>query len=409
MKKFKIFSSYNGISREVIILFFSKIIVSLGSFVIPFLSLILTQQMDFSSSKAGLYITIVSLAYIPGIIIGGRLADYSNVKNALVLSQIISAICFLCVPLTSIIWIKLALIISSFVMLGISYPCVDTIVCRIVNRNDRKKTFSLLYLGCNIGYAIGPLLGGFLISVNSNLLFIGDGFTTIISAILVFKFIDYNRFIKNKDAKQVVQSNTTRTLTILWQRKVLLLFGVICILYNFTYAQYNFTLPLFLNHLFNFSEGAKIYGILMSINSVSVIVFTPMITKLKSNNSIVYAGVFYALGFGLYYFCNNITELAVCTFLWTWGEILFSTNFAVFVTKNSPDTHIGRISSFMLVMSRIGFNIAPLISGIIIKSMLINNIWLITFFIMVVASIFMYGVCLYSKINTNLNVLEEKK
>jgi MFS family permease len=109
------------------------------------------------------------------------------------------------------------------------------------------------------------------------------------------------------------------------------------------------------------------------------------------------AGVLLALGFGMLYFSGALYLFLVSTFLWTMGEILFTVNTSVFVANNSPISHRARFNSVVFFVSQSGFALAPLITGQLIVSIGIVNIWPIIFLMALLASLIMFGLYSFEK------------
>ncbi len=57
------------------------------------------------------------------------------------------------------------------------------------NDNNRTRCYSLNRLAINLGWAIGPAVGGILASINYNLLFWADGLTCITASMLLYFFL----------------------------------------------------------------------------------------------------------------------------------------------------------------------------------------------------------------------------
>lgn len=153
-------------------------------------------------------------------------------------------------------------------------------------------------------------------------------------------------------------------------------------LLSFVYSQFSFSLPLRLNELFH-ENGAQVYGTLASVNGITVLAFTTLVTVLTTrfkaifNMSIV--GVLYAVGFGMLFFIDNITLLIFSTFIWTLGEILSAVNARVFVADNTPASHRGRFNATIQIISKTGFSIGPWITGVLLKTIGLKSIWLVIF------------------------------
>lgn len=83
-----------------------------------------------------------------------------------------------------------------------------------------------------------------------------------------------------------------------------------------------------LDHRF-LAQGPEKFGLLMSINALTVIISTMWITNItkryKPLTNLVLAGVLYAIGFGMIGEIKSFFFFVISTILWTWGEILMAT------------------------------------------------------------------------------------
>jgi len=77
--------SWNRLHRGVKALFFVQIINRMGDFVVPFLTLILTQVQGFSLPAAGLIVTLATALGSLGALVAGRLSDHLSRRNVLVI------------------------------------------------------------------------------------------------------------------------------------------------------------------------------------------------------------------------------------------------------------------------------------------------------------------------------------
>jgi MFS family permease len=97
------------------------------------------------------------------------------------------------------------------------------------------------------------------------------------------------------------------------------------------------------------------------------------------------------------YFSGVLYLFIISTFLWTMGEILFTVNSSVFVANNSPISHRARFNSVVFFVSQSGFALAPIITGQLIVSLGIVNIWPIVFVLALAASFIMFGLYRFEK------------
>lgn len=99
------------------------------------------------------------------------------------------------------------------------------------------------------------------------------------------------------------------------------------------------------------------------------------------------------------FYSNYLYLFVISTFIRTVGEILLTVNTSVFIANNSPITHRARFNAVAFFITQSGFAIAPLVTGQLIVSIGIVNIWPIVFVLSLIASVTMLG----------LNFIEKKK
>ena len=186
----RLFKSYSGLPRGIYVLFFVRVINSMGSFVFPLLTLFLTDKLGLSAKEAGWFVSLSALSYIPGGLLGGKLSDIIGRKKVMIIFQSLAALLFLpCAFLGKSMIIPWLLILAG-VSTGAVQPANSAMVADLTNSSNRKTAFSLLYLGINIGFSIGPILAGFLYKNYFALTFIGNAVAICINIILVTIFVE---------------------------------------------------------------------------------------------------------------------------------------------------------------------------------------------------------------------------
>lgn len=388
MEVTKVFSQYKGFSKEIYTVAISKFVIAMGNFIIPFLSFYLITKQHVSESTAGIFVTIISLSYIPATILGGKVAAAKQQKKLLVFFYLFSAVSYFLVAFIDNVSIQLILIIIGKFSLTLTEPMCNVIINNSCEPAHKKTAFSLLYFAMNIGFAIGPMISGLLFENHTNLIFILDALSKVIVAFLMILFINdkININITTNSKKQ-----NFKYIDLVGRYRNLVIFSIIMIYFNFCYSQQGFTLSLFLQQIFS-SNGARYYGYLMTTNALCIIIFTSVVTSLTSKISsmrcIFLSGLFLALGFGLYCFTYNLPLAILYTAIWSIGEILLQTNFVVYISENCSQEHFAMASSFVNVVSRLGLYLNPLIMGCVVQYTSIKSIWIFMFISMVGFSVF---------------------
>ena len=384
----KLLLPYKGLPRAIYIMFISRMINSIGSFVYPLLTLILTQKIGITKNRAGIFMTLIAVLSAPGMLIGGKLVDTIGRKNTILIFQslaiIIFIICSFLNPSLKMVYIlMLAPFFYSFCM-----PAQDAITADLTHEKDRKAAFSLLYMGHNLGFAIGPMVGGILYKNHLSLIFLGDAFTTLISLILITLFVEETLIKEQKESKEHNESS----IAILKKRKKLILFSIILFLYQFSYCQWGFLLPLQLGGIYG-QDGGKYFGLMASVNGVIIVLFTTFISRitaeLKSLKIIAIGGLLYAISFLIFSLESTLIYFYAAVIIMTFGEIMVSVNTPVFISNNTPSSHRGRINAILPTVYGSGWALGPVLMGMYLSYNEVRKGWEVVFLLMVIASLLM--------------------
>lgn len=391
--------NYIGLPKSIYVLFFARIINSMGAFVFPFLTMFLTENLGLGEKQSGLIVFISAMSFVPGSIIGGILSDNMGRKKILIIFQSLAAICFIpCAFLGNSMVIPVLLILAG-VFGGAAQPANSAMVADLTNSNNRKNAFSLLYLGINIGFAFGPLIAGFLYNNYIELIFIGDALTTMISLLLVFIYVEESLpsdedIELGKTLNSDEKTEEGNLISVLFKRPALLAFAVVSTIYSFVFAQHTFALPLQINSIYGADKlGPKVFGTLMMTNGVVVVIMTLFLTsitkKLRPILNIAISGILCSIGFGIIFFIKDISLFILSTAIWTLGEILNVTNSGVYIANHAPMSHRGRFNSILPIITGSGWALSPLIMGGFIEDFGVINVWPLTALLALIGSILM--------------------
>ncbi len=158
----KLLDTYSGLDRGIHVLFIAQVVNSVGHFVHPFLTLFLTRKLGMGAVEASGYVLLSALAWVPSSLLGGKIADAVGRKKTMVVFHALPALALApCAFLGASRLVAWLLIAASFLH-GLAEPVNDAMVTDLTPPGRRKAAFNLLYLGHNIGAAIGPMLAGFL-------------------------------------------------------------------------------------------------------------------------------------------------------------------------------------------------------------------------------------------------------
>ncbi|MBB6024803.1 MFS family permease [Paenibacillus sp. JGP012] len=413
-----LFKTYAGLSRDIYYLCLARTINSMGDFIFSLITLVLTLQMGMSVVSAGIFVSMAALISGPGVLLGGYLSDLMGKKTIIISGQVLSALMIIsCSFYSGTITIGYLLIAVMF-FISITRPAYNALIIQLCpEEKQRKSAFSLMYLGANLGIALGPLIAGFFIKDYVHIVFLSIGTVFLISTFMIWKKVhvaagdpaaqtltgepvhhthteqpqrkQQPRQQKHKQSgspsRQPQGSNPSpsRLFPMLLKNPLIVFFIVVSFLNYFIYMQYSFSLPLQMNQTFG-EHGAAYYGSVMTINAISVILLTTLVLSatrsITALNSIAAGALFYGIGFGALYLLGDWPHFAivvVSTVLWTIGEILVQTNINLYIASRVPDTHQGRFNGFLLFVGCLGYTLSPYLTGLFIRSLDMESVWII--------------------------------
>lgn len=398
-----VFSQYRGLRREIYILSFGRLVTNLGSMVWPVMTMILSQKLGLSAAQISYYFVGSSILMVPANLIGGRLADKCNKKWIIVICDIISILCFLVCAFLPLGLITVGIFLVAGLLQSVEYPAYDALFADLSTTRDRERAFSLDYLGANLGLVLSPTIAGLLFKDYLWLSFLISGLSIGLSTLLIALLIRDITPVADTGEEATYQQKQegASVLAILKQNPLLLLYTLGVTLYSAAYGQYNFIMPLDMAAV-HADAGAVIFGTVSSLNCITVVLFTPLITRLFSKvrdtgkmllgRLLVFGGylVFLLLlGFVPGYY------LAMLVF--TWGEIFDALSSGPYLSTRIPGSHRGRINGFMFLIHTLVAGAVELLVGRTYDTAGSTMAWTLILGVTAVAGVLTYVLLLLDK------------
>ena len=350
-----LFQQYRGLRREIYILSFGRMVTNLGSMVWPVMTMILSQKLGLSASEISFYFVVSGLIMLPANLIGGRLADRFNKKWMIVICDCVSIVCYFISAAIPLGMGTIFLFVFAGIFQSVEYPSYDALFADLSTTKDRERAFSLSYLGGNLGLVLSPTIAGLLFKDYLWLSFLISGVSIALSTVLIAFLVRDVTPVEDhsEEAAYQLKQENIGVFAVFRKNPLLILYLLCGTLYAAAYGQYNFIMPLDMAAVHG-DAGAVIFGTVSSLNCITVVVFTPLITKLftgmrdtgklLTGRLLVFAGylVFLLLlGF--------IPGYYLAMLIFTWGEIFDVLSSGPYVSTRIPASHRGRINGLMSV------------------------------------------------------------
>jgi len=349
-----------GLPPTVRILVAGTFINKLGSFIIPFLTIVLKREFHLSGTQVGALVMAYGAGSLVSILSGGVLTDRLGRRVTLLLSLFGSgAVAILLGFSPSIRAFATLLILFGFVA-DLYRPAATSIIADLLPSAQRAVGFAALRMAVNLGFAMGMTLGGLLADWSWRLLFVGDGVTTALFGGLVYFFIPETRPSSPAAEGAALRASPA---TALWRDGVFL--QVMAVSFAFALVFFSHITALPLTMTVNAGYPARVFGALVGINGLLIALFeVSIVHRLRSWRRLRVAALGTALaglGFGLSGLFLHWAWFLVTVVIWTAGEILSTPFKMAFVTDWAPPALRGRYMSLYQATWSVAMAVNPIL------------------------------------------------
>jgi predicted MFS family arabinose efflux permease len=365
-----------------------------GTMVIPFLTVYLTGN-GYSLSQAGTVMAAFGVGAFLGGFLGGKLTDRFGFFQVQVGSLLLNGILFIVLGyMVGLVQITICVFVLS--TLGEAFrPANAAAIGAYSSDSNRTRSYSLNRLAINLGWAIGPALGGVLATINYKLLFWVDGATCAIAALLLYLFLAAQ---VKKD--KVETSSVTQPVTSSAYRDKIFLAGMFFILMiAFCFFQLFSVIPVFYKEQVHLNEA--VIGLILAANGLLIgLVEMILVYKLEKLNRqttfIVYGTLLIGVSFLILAIAPLLSLVLFSMVVITFGEMLlfpFSNDFWVSRTNNFNRGQYAGVYTMTFALAHIS---APLLSSRMAVSLGFSKLFLIDFVICCIAALGFIGLKKYT-------------
>jgi MFS family permease len=371
---------------------------------LPFLALYLNGQLGVSMTEVGLVLLVSSAIGATGNIVGGEIADKFGRKRIMGLALSGRAVMMVLIAaviayVSGYLIIAVMITLSSF-MGSMFEPASNAMVADIVPPNRRLDGYGLLRIGANLGWALGPMIGGLLAIFSFSFLFLLGGIATGVVASFLMVMLSESRVPGESHERFQI-----RDMVKITRNRQFAAFCGISLFLFIMFGQMSSTFAVFSENQVHISTAEV--GYLYAINGLLVVFLQFPIARLISRyrmSTVIAAGsLFYAIGYGLVGFAPDFLFLSLCITIVTIGEMTVSPSSMNLVANMSPENERGRYMGFYGLFSSYGFAFGPFVGGVLMD-ILIGSSVLLWLSIAMFGIVAMVGYLLLGKrLSDNLN------
>lgn len=367
-------NAFGGLSQPAWVLALVMLINRSGSMVVPFLSVYLTISLGFDISQAGILLSLFGLGSIVGAFAGGWLTDKFGHFWVQFMSLVVGGSLFFVVAQ-----------LVEFVQLGIGIFTISAIsemlrpanassVAFYARPENITRAFSLNRMAINLGYSVGPAIGGILASFSYKLLFIADGVTCILAGILFFFYFRNRK--GNESATPDAKPKPSAWKALADVRFVL--FVLLVLSFATVFFQLFMTLPLYYKEVYQLTE-TKI-GLLIGLNGLLVFLLEMVIVyslgeKISIRRLIMFGSLLNGLGFVVLNIVYAEAILYVAVLVISLAEIFAMPFMATYTVQSSGEGSRGIYMGMYSFAYSAAFVLAPALGTRIVDHWGFDTLW----------------------------------
>src|SRR5690606_9577080 len=388
--------SYRGLSQAAWMLTLVMLINRVGAMVIPFLGLYMTEELGFSLKETGIVLSFFGLGAISGSYIGGKLTDKLGHFKVQISSLLLTVPLFFILTLlkTPVLLgagvFLLSLIAETF------RPANSVLIAYYAKPQNLTRALSLNRMAINLGFSIGPALGGLLAAFSYNWLFYGNGISAALAGFVFYVYFrkragNERALKKAADAAAAARSDTPPMSP--YRDKPFLIFCVLCSIYGICFFQLLNTLPLYYKQVHHISDSGV--GIILAFNGLVVFLFEMVLVnvaekKMTSFQTITFGTLLLAISYLILLAGSGIWILFVAMFIFSISEIYALPFTSAVALKRAHKSTQGAYMGLNGLAFSVSHVLSPSLGTQIAANFGFDILWLSTAILALLASIGFY-------------------
>ena len=396
----KLFNSYintfKGLSREAWMLSIVMLINRSGSMVLPFLGVYMTDHLKFSLENTGIVLSFYGIGSVLGSWLGGFLTDKFGEYYIQSWSLFLSAPIFIIMPFFSSVDMMALLIFLQSAISDTFRPANSVAITKYARPENLTKAFSLNRMAINLGFSIGPALGGILSGISYNFLFIVNGIGAVTAGIIyVIFFRRRNKIFREKkklEPTKTIEKTVTKSP---YKDYPFLLYSFLCAVFAVCFFQFFNTIPLFYKDVAKLDQSTIGFilgysGFIIVLLEMPLVSLAERVLKIPQILSIgiIMSGVSYLL----LLFGSNIPLLLLSMSILSIAEIwvlpFMSTVTALRAEKGNKGAYMG-LNGIAFSFS---FIFTPFLGTYVLSHFGFDSLWIGSFAILMVTAFLIFWI-----------------
>ena len=373
--------SYQGLSQPTWMLAGIMLINRIGAMVLPFLGIYMTSSLGFSLKEAGIVLSFFGVGAVLGSLLGGWLTDKYGHFQVQLNSLLWAVPIFILLPFLTSVQSLSAGIFTLSLITEIFRPANSVSISAYAKPENITRAFSLNRMALNLGFSIGPALGGIFAAISYHLLFYGNAFSVAVAGIIFYLYFKKREENSTKSLKKAgYRSKTKKEKAGIspWKDKHFLIFSILCCLYSICFFQLLSTLPLYYKDVYKLSDWG--IGLLLGFNGLVVFLLEMILVstaekKMKVRYVIILGTVLCGSSFLILLLTQHLAVLYAAMFILSISEIFAMPFMATVAINRAHKTRQGAYMGFNALAFSVSHIFSPYLGTSIAENYSFEMLW----------------------------------
>jgi len=375
-----------------------------GSFLWPLNTIYLNGHLGKSLSLAGVVLMLNSAASVIGNMSGGYLFDKLGGYRAIMFGASITLLSL--VGLT--FWHDWPHYMIFLIFIGFGSGVVNPAIYAFAGaswKEGGRRAYNAMYVGANVGVAIGTALAGFIADISMEYIFVSN--LLLYSIFYIIAFFNFRKISIDNQTQGMargvaIESTSMKSKENRSRLKALLIVSLGFGLCWVAYVQWQTTIATYTQDI---NISLKEYSMLWTLNGALIVFAQPLLSRFIKKFSLnlkaqILVGLVIFIGaFGLASVSNSFSGFIAAMIIMTFGEMLVWPAIPTIADMLAPNGKSGLFQGIVNSAATVGRMVGPVLGGVLVDlyGMEVLFITLLGLFVIAILSTLIYDKGLKNK------------
>ncbi|RNA63784.1 MULTISPECIES: MFS transporter [Chryseobacterium] len=352
-----------------------------GSMVLPFLGVYMTDHLHFSIENSGIVLSFFGIGSVIGSWLGGMITDRIGEYKVQYISLLSSVPLFCMIPLFSTEVGLAGIILVQSIVSETFRPANSVAITKYAKPENITRAFSLNRMAVNLGFSIGPALGGILSAISYEFLFFSNALTALLAGILYIRFFgSRNKLAALKDTKTKEEIHIKKERSP-YKDHQFLIYCFFCMLFSICFFQLFSTLTIFYKDTAHLSQ--QNIGFILGYSGFLIVLLEMAFVQIAEKyfnlaSTMLIGTLICGISYAMLAFDYTMITLIISMTLLCIGEIWTLPFVATITALRSGEKNKGAYMGLNGISFSISFIITPYIGTLVAEKFGFNLLWIAT-------------------------------